>query len=183
LNRTDQLKIIGKRSLGYTVTKIRSGDRLEDLKQILGQRQLEIPPMIDISGLTFRIMQGEVTVGLFRQFVDVGYAIPGHYGLDLLTQFKGAPENHLTHLSLFDGRALASALSDKTGKKWRVPTETEWEAAIKLVRNQLSGNDFEWTETPYLNSFILRSLNAMHQLISQPNSCYYHPAVRLVVDK
>lgn len=147
-----KFRIAGRRSKVLNIKKIRAGDRQEDLTKIMGQRQLEIPPMIDVPGLPFRIMKGEVTVGLFSQLVSVGHEITGYNAGDLLNEcIGGASGRYLTYLNLFDGRALAEALSTQTKQNWRIPTSDELLAAQELVGHQLSGIHLEWTNTPHPN--------------------------------
>jgi len=124
---------VRKKNVGKVLASVASG--------------LLIPKMIDVPGESFRIMQGQVTVGQFNRFVRAGYEISGYHAFSLQVALTSASKNYLKHLSLLDGRAFANVLTEQTGKNWRVPTAEEWRAAIELVGNRLSGFNWEWTET------------------------------------
>jgi formylglycine-generating enzyme required for sulfatase activity len=105
----------------------------------------------------FAIMKYEVTVAEFKRFIDeTGYQTDadkrtGDYGSYIWTGSEwqkrdgvnwkcgvgGYPRpqteyNHpVIHVSWNDANAYAQWLSQKTGKKWRLPTEAEWEYAAR----------------------------------------------------
>jgi hypothetical protein len=142
--------------------------------------KIEIREMIDVSE-KLRIMKGELTVGQFRQFVDeTGYEIEGHNAEKLIKFLESADaEDSLTYVSLLDGRAYAKWLSEKTGRKFRVQTEEEFLQA----KDQLSGNNWTWTETKYSeDTFVLRLLDFDSRNDLSPEDRYSVYAVRLVED-
>lgn len=199
LQNTDKIRL--RLSNRDVAERIRVGDNPEEtaimrmLRQPLDLKisavenlqNIDIPNMIDVPGMPFRIMLSEVAVGLFNQFVDAGYATTGPCEGKLLTQLKGTPGKALTYLSLFDGRALANALSDQTGKIFRIPTEAELKSAHDLVGDKLSGRNWEWTETPYSKgtslSYLLRSLDEKFSGRHNPGFRSSKHAIRLVQDK
>ncbi len=145
--------------------------------------QIKIPEMIDISE-KLRIMKGELTVSQFRQFVEeTGYKIEGYEAEELEALLESADAkdgNALTFLNLFDGRAYAKWLSERTGRKFRVQTEKEWLAA----KDRLSGDNWTWTETKHSEAtFVLRHLvDGVGRNSSKPEYRYRSGAVRLVED-
>ncbi len=162
---------------------------------------VEIPKMIDVPGRPFRIMQSEATVGLFKQLADAGHEITTHSkGLLSAQLTKGASyDNALTHLNIFDGKALATTFSKHTGRNFRVPTESELEEIrdakeFESVRKGLSGKNWEWTDTIYKNPdvdpastflrsyYILLSMGSPYRVASEPEVSYDNYAVRLVED-
>ncbi len=142
---------------------------------------IEIPEMVDIPGSSSRIMKGEVTVGLFKQVMQ-GYEITDH-NADKLKAILADPSKAgeaLTYVSLIDAREFAKRLSEQTGRKFRVQTEAEWEAA----RNELSGNSFTWMKTKHDEStFVLRHLVVDDRDFFRPGNRFFGSAVRLVEDR
>jgi formylglycine-generating enzyme required for sulfatase activity len=76
----------------------------------------------------------EVTVGQFRRFVtekvynvgDARWEKPG---------FEQGDEQPVVFVSWYDAVAFCKWLSDKEGKKYRLPTEAEWEYCCRAGRN------------------------------------------------
>ena len=158
---------------------------------------VEIPKMIDVPGRPFRIMQSEATVGLFKQLADAGCDITDRSNRILSMQLKKGTsyDNPLTNLNLFDGRALANAISKQLGGKFRLPAESELQELraaeeYESVRKQLSGKNWEWTDTTYLASetsqpdlfYILLSFVSPYRIASKHEDHYPNYTVRLVED-
>lgn len=146
--------------------------------------EVEIPEMIDIPGMPGKaIMKGELTVGLFKQFVDETENEMEGYNADNLRGIladSSKAGDALTYVSLLDARAYAEWLSEKTGRKFRVQTEEEWLAA----EGELSGDNWTWTETELGDiTFVLRGLDAGHRGSSSPGLRWPGNAVRLVEHK
>lgn len=140
---------------------------------------IKIPEMVVLSDKV-SIMEGEVTVGLFRQVME-GYEITGHNAEELKAILADPSRGGeaLTYVSLLDAREFASRLSDLTGRKFRVQTEEEWESA----RDSLSGDHWTWTETKNDQStFVLRRLDYDNRRNFNPENRYSDHAVRLVED-
>ncbi len=145
------------------------------------------PEMIDVPGRPYRIMRDEITVGLFRKFVkNTGYEIKGFNADELVSAIgKWWETDKIAHLSLVDGRAFAKWLSEKTGRKFRIPTEEELLTAKRMVKDQLSGKKWEWTETEHEkeNMFVISSIRNLLRYGDNPEVRHYFIAVRLVEDK
>jgi len=165
--------------------RIRAGDTQANLAGIValrGVRQLALPEMITLSP-KLSIMRSEITVGLFNQVMQ-GYVIEGHNAnhLKALIADPKAAESTLTYVNLFDAQEFAKRLSEHTARRFRVQTEEEWLRA----RNQLSGKNWTWTETPskfYPDTFVLRRLDDVDRSSSYgPEDRYDSYAVRLVED-
>ncbi|MFA5892904.1 MAG: hypothetical protein WC903_02950 [Candidatus Margulisiibacteriota bacterium] len=112
--------------------------------------QIELPEMVAVSD-KLRIMEGEVTVGLFKQVMQ-GYEFKEFYNKAYADSFKDAlasiEGNVLSVASLFDAREFAKRLSEQTGRKFRVMTTPEWNRACgrchRIFENRLYSN---WTDT------------------------------------
>ncbi|MBI5700452.1 SUMF1/EgtB/PvdO family nonheme iron enzyme [Candidatus Saganbacteria bacterium] len=162
--------------------RIRAGDDLSNLAELIalrGTRQIALPEMIALSQ-KLSIMKPEVTVGLFKQVMK-GYEIIGHNAdkLKALIDEPKAAETALTYVRLLDAREFAKWLSAQTGRKFRVQTENEWSKA----RDQLSGNNWTWTETKYSgDTYVLRHLGSDYRDFNGPEDRCSSDAVRLVED-
>ena len=80
-----------------------------------------IPETIPVLGEKYRVMKNPVTVGQFRQFVEsTDYEMIGDHTDMLKAMLEFSPaEECLKYLSMYDGRAYARWLCEKTGNKWR----------------------------------------------------------------
>lgn len=143
---------------------------------------IKIPEMVVVSK-KLSIMKGEVTAGLFK-LVMKGYKITGHNAKELQSILDDPSKTGkvLTYVSLEDAREFAKRLSDLTGRQFRVQTEEEW----KQAREQLSGNNWTWTETKYeelSGSFVVRHLDGNGRNRNFPERRFNYYAVRLVEDR
>jgi len=144
--------------------------------------EAKLPRMIDLSKTT-RIMESEVTVGLFRQVMQ-GYKIYGREA-DLMEKNLANPTNlneAVTNVSIVDSREFARRLSKQTNRSFRVQTEQEWEQA----RGDLLGDLYTWTENEisknYRNEliFIKRRVNSKFRDQGHPESRHTNTGIRLV---
>lgn len=147
--------------------------------------KISLPEILDVPGMKLGVMKGEVTVGLFRQFVESsGYEITGHNADELLAILKGkGDKKRCNYLSLLDGQVFAKWLSEKTGRKFRIPTDKEWLDIKEKVGGQLADNDWEWVDTKDGAYYFLRCLFSVDRFTFHPVHRYGSDAVRLVEDK
>ena len=114
----------------------------------------------------FAMARTEVTVGEFRRFVEAGTHRPravrrGHSfvyderggnfirrsGVDWRHDFMGRPaadDMPVLHVSAGDAEAYARWLSDVTGERYRLPSEAEFEYALRAGRTGL----YPWGDAP-----------------------------------
>ena len=144
-------------------------------------RKTKPPVMIDVSN-KYAIMKGEVTVGLFRWVME-GYEPTGPDADKVRVILADQTQNNvaLTHVNLLEAREFAKRLSEQTGRKFRVPTEGEWEFAKNQL--QLKGGNCTWTESQesrkgYVVCRLLYGKDIVH-----PRVRYHRMAIRLVEDK
>ncbi|KAB2870403.1 MAG: SUMF1/EgtB/PvdO family nonheme iron enzyme [Bacteroidales bacterium] len=176
----DRLDIGKVRIVGLDVITIKGGTFIMGSER--GQND-ETPHSITLSH--FSIMRYEVSVFQFKQFIEVtGYRTDadkqtGGYGslvwdgskwkkqdgvnwkcgvggnLRLTSEYS----NPVIHISWNDAVAYSQWLSQKTGKKWRLPTEAEWEYAAR------GGQDYAYSGGEIIDElgwYNLNSSNVTH---------------------
>lgn len=147
------------------------------------QKFMEGHNFIDVPGMLFRIMKSELTILQFKAFVDIsGCEITGHNAGALKKVLDAAEQNRTaTFLSLNDGRAYAEWLSKMTERRFRVPTEQEWSDATMRVRDKLSGDNWEWTDTPFIGNYFFIRCRGYENRGNHHEEVRYNPySVRLI---
>lgn len=107
----------------------------------------------------FEIAISEVSNRQYKQFVDAtGHASPVTPAWQRNNYNEGLDDSPVTGVSWEDADAFCKWLSQMTGKRYRLPTEAEWEKAARTVGRQLTiGRVFEWCWDLYDPTYYRRS--------------------------
>jgi formylglycine-generating enzyme required for sulfatase activity len=102
----------------------------------------------------FEILRTEVTNQLYKSFIDAtNHPAPQglDYGWDGNDFPLGQDDFPVVYVTWDDAMAFCKWLSEKTGYRYRLPTEAEWEKAAKLGGKQYksAGRVWEWCSDWY----------------------------------
>lgn len=102
----------------------------------------------------FEIARGEVTNRLYKYFIDAtGHRPPQGvgYGWNANVYPAGQDDLPVVFVSWADAMSFCQWLSKETGHKYRLPTEAEWEKAMRAVEEKYSsaGSVWEWCSDWY----------------------------------
>jgi len=136
----------GEFLMGTSSQQVQSLLRTEDwAKEWLEKELFKIEqPQHKISLPSFFIARAPVINLEYQEFIlDTNHRVPRNwFGFS----FPEDTESHpVTEVSLADALAFCTWISEKTGEKFRLPTEAEWERAAKGNDNRVYpwGNDFD----------------------------------------
>lgn len=125
------------KSIFDTLVRLRAG--FQDPMKLLRKDHQLVIPTINVPGEGIEIAKNVVQAWLFRLFVrETGYEIEG-YEADNLKNilYRSGGFEALTFVCHNDAQAFADWLSQVTGKKFRLPTDGELEAAEKKVGSEM----------------------------------------------
>jgi hypothetical protein len=96
----------------------------------------------------YSIMENEVTIGQFKEFVNnAAYKITGNNSERLLDKlYNGNPGDPCTYLNANDGKAFAKYLNQRYARAFLIPLKYEWMMAMAKIGDWLPGDNNEWTE-------------------------------------
>jgi formylglycine-generating enzyme required for sulfatase activity len=111
-------------------------------------------PSHPVATSEFEISRAEVTNRLYKFFVDAtGRPAPRglDYGWDGNNYPEGQDDFPVVFVSWEDAVAFCAWLSERTGNRYRLPTEAEWEKAAKLggAQYRTAGRVWEWCSDWY----------------------------------
>lgn len=126
-----------------------------------GGREAKPAHPVLVSG--FEIAHSEVSNRAYKQFIDAtGRAAPIAPGWQGRNYKEGVDDHPIVTVSWDDAEAFCRWLSQQTGKRYRLPTEAEWEKAARTVGNRFAsiGLVYEWCFDWYDPAYYRRSPTA-----------------------
>lgn len=117
-----------------------------------------VPETIDVPGTEYNVARGEITVAEFRQFVEnSGYVIEGNNADKLKQSLADRTRDNMPLKGVNEKDCLKYTewLAEKTGRAFFVPNEKDWYKVTGIVRERLSGTNYEWTRTQCFEGTLL----------------------------
>lgn len=107
----------------------------------------------------YEITVKEVTNRIYKQFIDAtNHAAPVSPGWQGNRYNDGLDDQPVAGISWVDADAFCKWISQATGRRYRLPTEAEWEKAARMVGTRLTiGRVFEWCQDIYGPNYYTRS--------------------------
>jgi formylglycine-generating enzyme required for sulfatase activity len=105
----------------------------------------------------YEIALKEVTNRIYKQFIDAtNHVSPTSWQGNKYSD--GLDNQPVTGISWNDADAFCKWLAQSTGRRYRLPTEAEWEKAARMVGPRLTiGRVFEWCQDIYGPNYYTRS--------------------------
>lgn len=149
-NETVKVNVIFKPALEPEMLRVPDGPFMQGNDK--GPRDQR--PQHQVFLTEFEISSREIVNKLYKYFVDatnrpaprgVGYGWTGN------NYPEGQAETPVVLVSWDDALAFCRWLSEQTGKRYRLPTEAEWEKAARMLGEQYSsiGSVWEWCQDWY----------------------------------
>lgn len=109
---------------------------------------------------TFEIAEREVSNSQYKMFLDdtnrPGPLAPGWRDREIMSGYEERP---VVYVSWEDAVLYSRWVSQKSGKNYRLPTEAEWEKAVRTSHNRLTsiGKVWEWCADLYDEDYYKKS--------------------------
>jgi hypothetical protein len=160
-------------------------EKIDINRRVLRKSILAQLKFLEVPGKPYRVTDDTISAGLIDQCMkSAGYEIKEKYVSDQLKSFiyERSDEGDEICFSLHDWRAFVKRLNGITGRRFKIPTETEWLKAFKKVGKDFFGDDYEWTDTKVKRSpfCVLRSMYCSDRIIDYPEVRYSGTSIRLV---
>lgn len=101
-------------------------------------------PAHEVALATFGIATFPVTVAEYACFVAAGHRLPPDMGRITWSQQFSKLEHPVVNVSWHDAVAYANWLADRTGGRWRLPTEAEWERSARWDAKVGAAREYPW---------------------------------------
>jgi len=123
-----------------------------------GEKDARPVHLVSVDG--FEVAESEVSNRHYKMFLDEtsrpAPLAPGWQDREIMSGYEERP---VVYVSWEDAQAFARWLSLKSGKSYRLPTEAEWEKAVRMSNNRLAsiGKVWEWCADLYDENYYKKS--------------------------